>query len=215
MKKLFFVLCLVILTGCQNPAKNLQANIFGDLWDKYVTEQDEHIMVTRTKFYSDLYNYRVFAELNDKLDNLHNFLIVGKYETSTDKISLKNIDDSFRVIDLEAVFCEEGKEKVQCFIQGETQKNKVFCFNDNDEELTAVDEKIKYCESREKNEFQEGLMKLADKNNEALIEEFRGIIDTFQKDASSQKSLEQEFKKLKSNINRVCQKQKVSVNCGF
>ena len=151
MKKLFFVLCLVILTGCQNPAKNLQANIFGDLWDKYVVQENEDILKSRTSFHDDLNNYEEFAELNAKLDDLQNFLVLGQDET----------DDS-----------------------GET-------------------------------EFQEGLMKLADKNNEALSEEFRGIINTFQKGNSSQESLEKEFKKLKSNIKRLCNKQKTSVNCGF
>ena len=216
MRKIITILVLVLLTGCTNPAK-LQTNIFGDLWDKLVVQEDEDIIKNTNTVLNSLNNYEKFAELNDKLDSLKEFLITGESFTAEEKIPLEKTDNKFYIKDLSKIQCvEQGNEKkAKCFVLGETQSLPVVCFDNREQELENLNQQIKYCEFREKTEFQEGLMKIADQNNENLINELRESFKIFNKSNLSKKSLEKELKKLKKNIDTVCAKQRTDIECGI
>ncbi len=218
MKKILLLICLLTLTGCQNPAKNLKTNIFGDLWDKWVIQKDTDLIKNRSSVLDSLNNYQEFEKLNDDLENLREFLINGGYETDT-KIPLEKNNEKFMLKDLNNLFCKEvfkddKVEKLDCFSQGPVDNSPVFCFDRNNEPAKNINE-IKYCEFRGKNKFNEGLMKISDKNNETVIQELQNSLQIFQKNSSNKKSLEKELQLLKKNIKTTCLKQRVSLSCGF
>lgn len=84
MKKIIVVMSLIILSGCSNPAKNLQTNIFSDLWDTYVTKKDTTIIKNFISSNEVKHSQQEFAKLNNEISDLRNFLVLGEEITTSD-----------------------------------------------------------------------------------------------------------------------------------
>lgn len=76
MKKYLLIFSLMLISGC-SVSQNLQANIFSDLWNKYVTEEDTSILTTQSKYQLTKDTEQEFAKLSQEIVDLRNFLING------------------------------------------------------------------------------------------------------------------------------------------
>jgi hypothetical protein len=77
MKKIFIIFSSIILFGC-STISGLKANMFQDLWNKYVIDENTHIVKNISDKFTTNDNYESFYELDREINELRNFLILGE-----------------------------------------------------------------------------------------------------------------------------------------
>lgn len=68
---------MILFTGC-SVSQNLQTNIFQDIWNEFVTDKDTSIGNNRTSVINTQATQDVFTELNNHIDELRQYLIIGE-----------------------------------------------------------------------------------------------------------------------------------------
>lgn len=216
MKKVLIIFSLIFLSGCTNPAKNLKANIFADLWNEYVVEKDLSVLVNKTTHKVTQNTERKFEELNDEIYDLRKFLILGENETTTG-LKLKKFDHSSIIKNPTRIFCVEEKEEINCFAVKYNDNLPVNCYESSKfkEKIKATKDSKEFCTYTGEVIFKEGLMKIAGENNDNLVSQFKEILKLISGKNILKKSLLREVKKIKKDINKTCKKQKTSKKCGL